>query len=204
MFTVPHNPVPICPSVYANGAQSYLYCIATADASTSFNPYFAPGKSEVVFKYDTILFRSNCAQRGISRPTQCKFEQTYPSPSSISHKFIVLMPHKVWTVLDEWFKKEKLPTRTRTTYTRIFFYFYYWITIYRGRFSRPLANMVGDLRMNNTYISDAIEWLVSHQLLCRTTYAFNNEENRSRVYYLPRQLWPAILEDELIAPHLVA
>lgn len=198
------NSIPICPRVYANGAQSYLYCIAAAASDASLVTYFTPGESEVVFKYNTVLFRSSCMQRHITHPTWYKFEQTYPSPVKISHKFIVLMPHKVWMVLDEWFKKDQLPTRTRTTYTRIFFYFYYWITIYRGRFSRPLANMVGDLRMNNTYISEAIEWLVSHQLLCRTTYAFNNEESRSRMYYLPRQLWPAILEDELITPHLAA
>ena len=198
-----NSQIPICPSVYANGAQSYLYCIAAAEANGLVTPYFMRGKSEAVLKYDVTAFRSSCIQRNISRPTCRKFEQTYPSPINLSHKFIVLMPRKVWMVLDEWFKKEELPTRTRTTYTRIFFYFYYWITIYRGQFSRPLANMVGDLRMNNVVISEAINWLTSHNLLCRTSYQFNSEENRARLYFLPRMLWPDILEDELITPHLV-
>lgn len=186
-----YHSIPITKESYLSGQSAYLYCLAAAEATLDQQIDFSPHLSMVSFLYDSAVFRQRGVQYGISKQTLNRFEDTFFSPITLTSNFIVMMSPKAWLFLNEWFIKEKLPTRTRTTYTRVYLYFYYWTVAHRrGQYSRPFNQIVADLAIRNNNLTEAINWLCGHKLLFHSTYTFNNEETRARTYYLPMGLWP--------------
>ena len=191
--------IPIIKESYLPGNSAYLYGIAAAEAALDQGTVFNKARlSTVVFQYDSAVFRRKGVDYGVSKQTLNRFEDTYPTPVMLTSDFIVMMSSKAWLCLNEWFLKDNLPTRTRSTYTRVYFYFYYWITAHHGQYMRPFVQIVADISINKNKLTEAIDWLCGHKLLCHTNYTFNNRENRARIFFLPVALWPDILNERLI------
>ena len=186
-----YHSIPITKESYLSGNSAYLYCLAAAEATIDQQTEFSPHLSIVSFLYDSAVFRQRGVKYGISKQTLNRFEDAFFSPITLTSNFIVMMSPKAWLFLNEWFIKDNLPTRTRTTYTRVFLYFYYWTIAHRhGQYSRPFTQIVADLAITHDKLTEAINWLCGHKLLFHSTYMFNNEETRARTYYLPMGLWP--------------
>lgn len=186
-----YHSIPITKESYLSGNSAYLYCLAAAEATIDQRTDFSPHLSMVSFLYDSAVLRQRGVKYGISKSTLNRFEDTFFSPITLTSNFIVMMSPKAWLFLNEWFIKDGLPTRTRTTYTRVYLYFYYWAVAHRrGQYSRPFNQIVADLSIRNNNLTEAINWLCGHKLLFHSTYTFNNEETRARTYYLPMGLWP--------------
>lgn len=193
-----YHSIPITTDSYIAGNSAYLYCLAAAEATTDQVTMFKPHMSTVTFRYDAAVFRQQGVKYGVNKRTLSTFEDNYPSPLALTSNFIVMMSPKAWLFLNEWFIKDNLPTRTRTTYTRVYLYFYYWIIALHCQFIRPFLFIKSDLAINKNVLSEAINWLCGHKLLFHSTYTFNNEENRARTYYIPTGLWPENVSERLI------
>lgn len=191
--------IPIIKESYLPGNSAYLYCIAAAEATFDQGTFFNKGHlSTFAFQYDVIVFRQQGVKYGVSKQTLSRFKSAYHSPVALHSNFVAMMPPKAWLCLNGWFLKDDLPTRTRTTYTRVYLYFYYWITAHQGQYVRPFTQIVADISINKNTLTSAINWLCGHKLLCHTNYTFNNDENRARMFFLPAALWPDILNEHLI------
>ena len=184
-----YHSIPITKESYLSGKSAYLYCLAAAEAMIDQRTEFSPHLSMVSFLYDSAVFFFFFFKYGVTKRTLSTFEDVYFSPITLTSNFIVMMSPKAWLFLNEWFLKDNLPTRTRTTYTRVYLYFYYWTIAHRrGQYSRPFNQIVADLAIRNNNLTEAINWLCGHKLLFHSTYTFNNEETRARTYYLPMGL----------------
>ena len=182
--------IPITKESCLSGNSAYLYCLAAAESMIDYQATFVSPVATISFLYDSAIFRQQGVKYGVTTRTLSTFEDTYSSPITVNSNFIVMMSPKAWLFLNEWFIKDNLPTRTRTTYTRVYLYFYYWIIAMHGSYSRPFTQIVADLAITHDKLTEATDWLCGHKLLFHSTYTFNNKENRTRTYYLSMGLWP--------------
>lgn len=199
-----YHSIPITKQSYCSDSSAYLYCLAAAEATTDQVTMFKSQTSSVTFRYNIATMYQQGLQYGVSRKTLSRFVDACGSTILLTDNFIVMMSPKAWLFLNEWFINDDLPTRTRTTYTRVYLYFYYWIIALHCQFIRPFLFIKSDLAIDGNKLTEAINWLCGHKLLFHSTYTFNNEENRARTYYIPPGLWPENVSERLIEQRRIA
>ena len=110
--------------------------------------------------------------------------------------YTVLMPVYVWERLETALKV--LNIGRRQSVTRIYCYLYYYAMRFHGSYSHARADMVAELKINNTVLAESLAWLEDQGFIIRTDYSMRENERYSRRYYIPQDDWSAQCKKEWI------
>lgn len=102
--------------------------------------------------------------------------------------FVVLIPAEVMTAWHNYV--QTLPKKTRCHLTRLFFYFYFFISSAEApSWGHAVKNVAEELNMNYEQVSKHIAALVRDGWLERNNFFSFGQMNLTYMYSLPRQLW---------------
>lgn len=102
--------------------------------------------------------------------------------------FVVLIPAEVMTAWHNYV--QKLPKKSRCPLTRLFFYFYFFISSAEApSWGHAVKNVAEELNMNYEQVSKHIAALVKDGWLERNNFFSFGQMNLTYMYSLPRQLW---------------